>query len=111
MEPAPGSVLLDRANELLEQIGSTGRLLEVPEDHPDYASLKGKSVMMVDDTKRLLENFIPDLVRATDGNASVIHYKGENPMRLTADIKRTNPDVLLLDFHLSEDLKGDGVAR
>lgn len=102
-------MLLDKINETLALLESKARYLKVPEDYPEYQSLKGKKILMLDDIERLLEAFLPDLMVATDGNASFVLQKGETAEETAKEILTQNPDIALLDYSLQEGVKGTDV--
>lgn len=66
---------------------------------------------MVDDAQGLLECFAPHLIVATDGNATFIKYNGQSIEELVKQILQTKANLVLLDYHLSDTLKGSSVAR
>ncbi len=105
--------LTNKVNEALEKLGSTSRWNDAPKSLENTESLLGKSVVMVDDMEGVLEGFAPYLVVATGGNASFIQYNGQSLEELTKEIMSTNSDIVLMDYHLSEDdsMKGSDVLR
>lgn len=105
------AVLLEKINQILADLGSTGKWRKLPESFAEYEALRGKKIVMVDDVKMLLENFMPILMVATDGNASFVQYTGQAMDELIEQIARNNPDIVLMDYHLSEYFKGSGVVR
>ena len=105
------SVALQKINAALAEIGSQNRWRIAPEFLPEYERLKGKKIVMVDDTFMAIENILPELVVATDGNATAIPYKEQSLQKLVSEIMSTDPDVIILDYHLSEKLKGITVAK
>ena len=48
---------------------------------------------------------------ATDGNFSYILHKEQTTGGLLAEISEQNPDIILLDYHLANGLKGDRLAE
>lgn len=105
------TLLLEKINKALLEIGSKAQYLKVPEDYPEYQTLKGKKVLMLDDVKGLLEAFIPDLMVATNGNASYIFYKGETPEEVVKQIIEQNPEIALLDYRLSKEVSGTDIYK
>lgn len=103
------NLLLEKINKALLEMGSKAQYLKVPEDYPEYQALKGKKVLMLDDVKGLLEAFIPDLMVATNGNASYIFHKGETPEEVAKQIIEQNPDLALLDYSLSGGVTGTDI--
>jgi CheY-like chemotaxis protein len=106
-EPA----LIDKINSTLENLGSTAKWKRAPEKIEGAEILKDKKIAMVDDEQGVLEAFVPDLMTATDGNASFIRYQGQSIEELVAQIQTTEANLVLLDYHLSKMLKGSDVAR
>jgi|CXWL01.1.fsa_nt_gi CheY-like chemotaxis protein len=104
-------VLLGKINDVLTALGVATRWRRAPKYLPEYAPLKGKSVLMVDDVMGVLENFIPDLVIATDGRASFLHHEQQTAEALASEIMSANPDIVLLDYNLAQGIKGDTVAN
>ena len=103
--------LLQRINRALKELGSSSKWLKLPKFLPDYESLRGKKILLVDDVVEVVESLIPDLMVATDGNASFIHYKEQELELIISEILEKNPDIILLDYNLSESLKGTEIAR
>ncbi len=102
---------IDGINATLKELGSTAQWKKAPERIPGTESLKDKSVVMVDDERGVLEAFVPDLMVATDGKAAFIQYSSQSIDDLLNQIQASNANVVLLDYHLSEMLKGAAVAR
>jgi hypothetical protein len=102
--------LLDMINAKVAELGSTAQWMKAPESHPEYASLAGKTVVMVDDSDRVLQNYVPDLMKATDGKAQFILYTDQTSGGLAQKILAANADIILMDYNLSETLKGATVA-
>lgn len=102
---------IDRINFVLKELGSTAKWKRAPEKIEGTEVLKDKTVVMVDDVQGVLEAFVPDLVVATDGNAVFIKFTGQNTEELIEQIQQSKADVVLLDYHLSEALKGSEVTR
>lgn len=103
--------VLDKINQALADLGSTAKWRRAPEYLKEYEPLKGKRLVMVDDMKGLLEHFAPGLMVATDGNASFIEYTGQNSDQLIEQIMQHDPDIVVMDYHLSDHLKGSSVIR
>ena len=93
---------LDKINEAVAKIrpGST-KYLEAP-TMEGCESLKDKIVVMVDDMPLILEAFVPGLTVATGGNASFIYNQGKDVDALVEQILKTNSNLVLMDYHLSE---------
>ncbi|MDO8569862.1 MAG: hypothetical protein Q7R89_03795 [bacterium] len=100
------NLLLEKINKTLLEMGSKAKYLKLPEDFEEYKSLKGKKILMLDDVRRLLEAFIPDLMVATDGNATYVLHEGKRPDETAKEIIEKKPDVALLDYDLSNGVTG-----
>lgn len=48
---------------------------------------------------------------ATEGNAGFVKYDQQAVKEVVDQILKQNPDIVLLDFNLSHELKGDAVCR
>ena len=103
--------LLEKINKVLAELGSTGKWKRPPEFLEGYEPLKDKIVVMVDDVKTVLENFVPHLIVATDGKASFVEYKGQKLDELLEQIMLHKPNIVVMDYHLSENLKGTSVIN
>ncbi len=104
-------LLIDKINGTLKMLGSTMKWKRAPEVIKGAEVLKDKKIAMVDDEQGVLESFVPDLMTATDGKAAFIKYEGQSIDELTKQIQDAEADLVLLDYHLSEVLKGSDVAR
>lgn len=103
--------MIEKINKTLADLGSTVKWKRAPEFLEDYEPLRGKKLVMVDDVKMLLESFTPELMVATDGNASFVAYTGQNTEELIKQIMQDNPDIVLMDYHLSDSLKGSAIIE
>ncbi len=112
-EAAPqNNDLKAKIDSLFEAVGSSSRILRLPPDSPEYAPFKGKRVLMVDDAKILIENFIPSLTVATDGNAAFILHTAEQSRDVLVDaILTKDPQIILMDYHLAGGVEGDDIIR
>lgn len=104
------ATLLEKVNSALETLGSKDRWKRTPEFLEGYEPLKNKTLVMVDDVRDVLESFIPHLVVATDGKAYFIEYKGQELDELIHQIMEYNPNLVVIDYHLSDDVKGSSVV-
>ncbi len=117
---AEQAAILDKINSALQELGSTSKWIRAPDFFPEYESLRNKKIVMVDDVINVLENYAPDLLVATDGKANFIHYNNETLDELVKKIISMsgiktkiiahNPNIVLLDYHLSRQLTGSQVA-
>lgn len=103
--------LLDKVNAALRELGSTAQWKRAPEFLKEYEPLRGKTVLLVDDVNDVLQAIMPELIVATDGNASFIEYKQQELEELVKEIIERNPNIVLLDYHLSDELKGETIVR
>ena len=103
--------LLETINNALAKLGSTSKWKRPPEFFEDYEPLKDKIVVMVDDVKTILENFAPHLIMATAGKASFIEFTGQQLDELIEQIMAFNPNIVVMDYHLSDHLKGTSVIK
>ncbi|NLF25086.1 MAG: response regulator [Deltaproteobacteria bacterium] len=100
--------LLQKINAAQLTLGQQGEYSEVP-DVPlhVYETLRGKRVLMVDDTAVLLAIYSRFLVSASDGHSDfVLHLKHMQKSDLMDAIIAKRPDVILLDYELEAGLKG-----
>lgn len=111
IKETPQVNLLEKINKALEDLGSTTRWKLTPEFIEGCEVLKDKVIVMVDDVKIVLESFAPDLMVATDGKANFVEYKGQKLNELLDQILQYNPNIILLDYHLSDQLKGSEVLK
>lgn len=105
------SILLEKINAVLSELGSTSKWRKAPEFLDGYAPLKDKTVVMVDDLKTILEQMVPYLLVATDGKASFIEFTGQKLEELIQQIAASSPDIVLTDYHLSDELKGTSLIE
>ena len=99
-------------NAKLAELGSTAKYKMAPENREGFAPLKGRRVIMVDDTKDLLEAYIPDLMVATGGAGDFVRVKPIQTVQQAAEaIMAKNPEVILMDYHISPDYKGTSIAQ
>ena len=104
-------VLLEKINQTLANLGSTSKWKEAPEFLKEYEPLKDKTIVMIDDVLNILENLAPHLIVATEGKASCIKFESQDLDELVQKITESNPDIVLMDYHLSENLKGEDVVK
>lgn len=107
----PKEELLEKINKALADLGSTAKWKRAPECLEGYEALRDKTVVMVDDVKAVLENYAPHLIVATEGKASFIEYKGQQLDELIRQIMGQNPNIVVMDYNLSDDLKGTSVIE
>jgi len=105
------ATLLEDINKKLQELGSTARWKKTPETVPGSEVLKDKILVMVDDVVGVLQGFAPHLMVATDGKASFIHYQGQELEEMLREILGHNPNIVLLDHDLSDQLKGPEIAK
>ena len=104
-------ILLEKINKVISDFGPGGKRKIAPEFLEEYNPLKGKVLVMVDDIKEILKDLAPELMVATDCNAFFIEYAGQKMDKLIEQIMQYNPDIVLMDYHLSKNLKGSSVIE
>ena len=105
------AALLEQINSALEKLGSTTRWEKIPEGLEGNEILKDKIIVMVDDVIEVLEALAPALTVVTEGKANFVHYKGQELKQLLDEILAYNPNIILLDYSLSKQLKGPQVME
>lgn len=105
------TILLEKINTALSELGSTSKWKRAPDFLEGYVPLKDKTVVMVDDLKMILEQMVPYLLTATEGKASFIEFTGQQLEELIEQITTHSPDIVLVDYHLSDELKGTNVIE
>ncbi len=105
------NALLERVNAALAGLQSTAKYKRLLDAVPGCEALRGKTILMVDDVQDVLESFVSPLMIATHGNASFIRYQGQPSEELVQEILNVRPEIVLIDYHLSETMKGDAIAR
>jgi DNA-binding NarL/FixJ family response regulator len=104
------SGILEKTNEVLQELGFKP-VSKLPRDSDAFNALKGKRVVMVDDSKGLVESYIPWLVVSTGGTASAILHTDQSVEALVAAVVERAPDVVLMDFNLKMEIKGTAVME
>ena len=103
--------LVFKINQAFEKLGVNARWKKAPKIPEGCESLKDKTIVMVDDMIGVLEQFAPYLIVATEGKTSLIHYKSQSLEQLVDQILENNPNLVLMDYNLSESLKGSDVIK
>ena len=101
--------LLDRINRALKELGSSAKYKKAPKYKPGFEHLRDKTVVIVDDVYGVLEGFIPEMMVASNGNADFIHFTNQSKEELVRQIMEKNPDIVFLDYNLSDELKEAGL--
>ena len=100
--------LLNNINVTLKILGSDMPCTVLPDFSPDYAHLKDKTILMVDDKRTNLQLFVPVLMVATEGKALFLHIEDDEETEdVIEKILALSPDIVLLDYNISENIKGD----
>lgn len=73
--------------------------------------LKGKHILLIDDSERLITEFLPCLTTATEGKASAILHREQTMNELCQQILNQNPEIILMDFFLSSGIYGNEVVK
>jgi len=110
---------LERFNQILEGLGFTRKYNKLPVFREEYAPLQGKKVLIVDDSMSVITEFIPELLIATGGNARFVHHQEQSTNDLVEDefervlntIIAENPDIVLMDLMLANNIRGTEVVR
>lgn len=103
--------ILDKINKALKELGCTSEWKAAPEFLKEYEPLKDKKIVMIDDVLNILENLAPHLIVATEGNASCIKFENQDLNELVQKIMEDNPNIILMDYHLSDNVKGVDVIN
>jgi len=103
--------LLDRINRALKELGSSAKYKKAPKYKPGFEHLRDKTVVIIDDVYGVLEGFIPEMMVASNGNADFIHFTNQSKEELVRQIMEKNPDIVFLDYNLSDELKGSAIAK
>ena len=74
-------------------------------------AMLGKRILVVDDSKDVLQNIIPLLTVATNGQSNYILHKGEDIETICATIVEANPEFVLMDYSLYGELTGDQIIQ
>ncbi len=109
--PEQQTALLEKINQALAELGSGAKWKRAPEFLAEYEPLRGKKIIMVDDLKKLLEHFVPLFMVATDGNAGFVEHLNQTIDELVDQIIHINPDIVLLDFNLANNVLGSEIAE
>lgn len=93
--------LLEKLNQALaNEVGSKMKWKRPLDGLETYGKLKGEVLVMVDDSKEILEAFAPHMMAATEGEASFIRYRNEDLNPLVDNILQRNPSLVVLDYSL-----------
>lgn len=103
--------LLQSVNVTLAGLQSTLKYKRIFDAIPGCEVLRGKKIVMVDDMQSVLESFVAPLMVVTDGHALFMQYKGQLLEDLLQELLAAQPEIVLVDFHLSETVKGDALVR
>jgi DNA-binding NtrC family response regulator len=108
--------LLQAVNDALVKAGSTGKVTrkyiqKLIEITGSYEVLAGKHILLVDDIEDVLEALVPILTVATHGKAEYLLHQSQNADVLCNEIAGLNPEYVLMDYNLAEELKGDVVVQ
>jgi len=118
-EATSPEMMLERFNQILAELGFTRKYNKLPASREEYAPLEGKSVLIVDDSMSVITEFIPELLIATGGNANFVHHQEQTTNDLIEDefervlntIIAENPDIVLMDLMLANNIRGTEVER
>jgi DNA-binding NarL/FixJ family response regulator len=105
------SVILIKINTTLSSLSIEDEWIKAPEFLPEYEALKGKKIVLVDDVKGIIANNLPEFIVATDGNASAVYHKEQPLEELAKEILSTDPDIVLMDYSLANEINGISVIN
>lgn len=71
--------------------------------------LHHQTLLLVDDTKYVLDAFAPALQQLTGQSAAFLLHAQQTAEQLTQEILAHSPQILLLDGNLSQNIKGYGL--
>lgn len=104
--------LLAQINEAQRELGSTAKYRSLPViDARVQEVLQGKRILMVDDSREVLEHWSPLLITASLGSASCLLHESQDLKQLAAVIQKRNPEILLLDYSLNGGISGANLAK
>ncbi len=102
---------LKRVNEEMEKLSLTMRYKKIERNIENCEALKDKKVIMVDDFAKIISDFVPELILATDDNASFLLHTDQTIGGLAGKILKDNPDIVLMDKNLANKINGADVVR
>lgn len=101
---------LKRVNEEIAKLSLTMRYKKIERAIENCEALKGKKVIMVDDLADIIAEFVPELMLATDDNASFLLHTDQTAGELASNILKANPDIVLMDRNLANKVNGADVV-
>lgn len=102
--------ILEIINESLDNVeGGEGNWVKVPKTFPEYQPLRGKKITLVDDQADIIDAFIPHLVMATHKMVTGVWHRGQRVEELVDEIIKSSPDIILVDWQLSNGIVGSEV--
>lgn len=118
----PSMNLLELVNMALSSIGARSRWKSLPTDNPQFTPLKGRDLVIVDDSRDVLEIFLPYLVVATEGRTYGIFVHQEKietawdvALEALVVLEKKAADglksVILMDYDLDRGLTGRDVTN
>lgn len=109
--PPTKEQLLKLVNKQLTALQSSTQYKYIEDSIDGCEALRGKKVLMVDDVQKVLESFVAPLMIATSGHASFLHHTRQSLDELVQAVLAANPEIVLMDYLLAEDIKGNHVVR
>ena len=104
------SDLLTVARDRSRMLGIPFHAQALPAVPADLAPLRGKKILLVDDSPDILAAFLPLLVAATEGKAELLLHREGSPEDLAESVLKLHPSVILLDEYLAGGVRGHDVA-
>ncbi len=101
---------LERLNAIYAQIGVATRS-DVPEQELDgHKALKGKKILLIDDSAWVFELYAEPLMSVTGGNAYFLLHEGLKLNSLLEKILEIDPQYVLMDANLDSSVSGIDVT-
>ncbi len=98
--------LLKMINDTLRSLETEMEFRKLPPRIPGCEILEDRTIVMVDDTVELLMFFAAPLMMETGGKAHFILHKRKSLVQLLEVVLEKNPNIVLIDGLLAEDIKG-----
>jgi hypothetical protein len=115
-EPKSSEELLKQINDVLHQLGDTGRYKRLPEILKETREvLADKKILLIDDSAEVLATILPTLIVATGGKIFFHRFDAEDDqpaseLRRIVDIAQNfSPDIVLCDFNLGAKATAAGI--
>ncbi len=103
--------ILQKINTTLSSLSIKDEWIKAPEFLPEYHFFKDKKVLMVDDVMGVIANNLPEYITATAGKANAIYHTRQSLDELVSQIIGENPDIVLMDYSLANEITGASVIK